>query len=89
MSRKITYSSSCDIAAQALGGYERIDPSLDVAIFGLSVNPYNFPHIESDFYNARYIITLPIGDVPALVWLFTIDADNDVTIVHVEEAEDY
>ena len=53
------------------------------------MNPYGFPLIENDFTRGRHIITRPIGDLPALVWLFMIDENNNVTIVHVEEALDY
>ncbi len=53
------------------------------------VNPYAFPTIESDFYRARYVTTIPIGDIPALVWVFEIDVNNNVTLIHVEERENY
>ncbi len=89
MRRSIFFAPSCDAAAALLGGYERIDCSLDSAILGLSVNPYTHPTVESDFYQARYITTIPIGDVPALVWLFHIDTNNDVTLWYVEEFEGY
>jgi hypothetical protein len=53
------------------------------------VNPYAFPMIESDFYRARYVPTIPIGGVPALVWIFEIDVNNNVIMIHVEEFEEY
>lgn len=89
MARSIINAPSCDIAAEALGGYERIDCSLDAATQGLMINPYSFPTIESDFYSARYVRTKPIRDVPSLVWVFEIDANNDVVLKHVEEYETY
>ena len=89
MARSILFATSCDLAAEVLGGYERIDSSLDAVMQGLMVNPYGFPRIESDFYSARYIRTKPIRDVPPLVWLFEIDANNDVILMHVEEYERY
>lgn len=89
MARLVIFAASCDIAATALGGYERIDCSLEPMMQGLVVNPYGFPLIESDYYRARYISTIPINDLPALIWVFTIDADNNVTLIHVEEFENY
>ena len=89
MARSILYAPSCDLAAEALGGYVRIDASLDAVMQGLMVNPYAFPRIESDFYSARYIRTKPIRDIPALVWLFEINPNNDVILMHVEQYEDY
>jgi hypothetical protein len=89
MSRSIIYAASCDVAAELLGGYERIDCSLDAAILGLVVNPFGFPVVESDFYRARYVVTIPIRDVPALIWIFEIDINNNVTLLHVEEFENH
>lgn len=89
MARSIFHAASCDLAAGALGGYERIDVSLDAVMQGLMVNPYGFPRIESDFYSARYIRTKPIRDLPGLLWLFEIDPNNDVILMHVEEYEPY
>ena len=85
----IIFAPSCDIAAEALGGYERIDRALDPVIEGLSVNPYRYEKIESDFYQARYVVTRSVGDVPPLVWIFRIEANNDVLIVGVEAFEAY
>lgn len=89
MARSLVFAASCDLAAKILGGYERIDTSLEVVMQGLMVNPYAFPRIESDFYNARYIRTKPIRDIPSLIWLFQIEPNNDVLFTHVEEYERY
>jgi hypothetical protein len=89
MARSIIFSPLCDIAATALGGYERIDVSLEAVMQGLMVNPYGFRLIESDFYQARYLVTNPIRDLPSLVWVFTIDPENNVILTHVEEFQDY
>ena len=89
MRRSIYFAASCDIAADALGGYERIDVALETVYQALAVNPYGFPLIENDFTRARYVVTRPIRTVPALVWLFTIDENGNVTLDHVEEAELY
>ena len=66
-----------------------MDVSLESAIQGLLVNPYSFPVIESDFYRGRYVTTIPIGDIPSLVWVFYIDTENNVIMVHVEEFQGY
>ena len=89
MARAIIFAPSCDAAALVLGGYQRIDPALDAVMQGLMVNPYSFPLVESDFYRARYLRTRPIRDLPSLVWLFSIDVDNNVILQHVEEFEEY
>ena len=89
MRRLIIYAASCDEAAARLGGYQAIDLALDAAIQGLIVNPYDHRLIETDFYRIRYLITRPIGAVPALVWLFQIDDENNVVLTHVEESETY
>lgn len=87
--RQIFFSAECDAAAALLGGYARIDGSLTVAIYdALRRNPYGFKEVNSDWYSARYIVTKPFRDMPALSWWFRIN-DGDVTIEHVEEFEDY
>lgn len=90
MKRTIFFAASCDEAANRLGGYERIDSALEAVYIGLAINPYDFPVIESDhFYRTRYLVTLPTGSLPGLVWLFTIGEDNNVTLTHVEEHDGY
>lgn len=76
MARLITNAASCDIAAQALGGYERIELAPEATIQGLTVNPYSLLAIESGYCRARYLITKPIGDIPSLVLLFEIGVDK-------------
>ena len=88
--RRIFFSRSCDAAAERLGGYERIDASLDAAWDGLVHDPTGFSEIKCElWFSARYIPTKPFGRVPALVWVFVIEADGDVVIDHVEEFEGY
>jgi len=87
--RQIRYWNDCDAAAERSGGYQRIDDSLNAVWDVLCNNPYQLPQIQSDWYNARYVLTKPSGDAPALVWVVTIDSNGDVQIEHVEEAEDY
>jgi hypothetical protein len=87
--RRIIYSKECDDAARKLGGYKRIDDSLTTAIHdALQRNPYGFPAVEADWFSARYIVTKPFKDVPALIWTFVI-SKTDVIIEHVEEYETY
>ncbi len=86
--RKIVFSAECDAAAEALGGYVRIDRTLDAAMDGLMRDLYGFPLMESDWYSARIIQTKPLPGIPALVWYFTIRG-RDVVIQYVEEFEGY
>ena len=89
--RRIFFSRSCDAAAERLGGYERIDASLDAFWDSLLHNPAGFPEIEGNlpWLRARFIVTKPVEDVRALVWLFVIEDDGDLVIDHVEEFESY
>ena len=87
--RKIFYSKECDAAAERLGGYERIDVALDTVWDVLRHDPYKLPRCESDWYSARFILTKPSGDAPALVWLILIESGGDIIIDHVEESEGY
>ena len=87
--RKIFQSKACDEAAEALGGYQRIDSSISGAVWDALVrNPYGFKEVGYGRYSARYIVTKPYADVPALLWWFRIDM-GDVIIEHVEEFENY
>jgi hypothetical protein len=88
-SRRIFFSKECDAAALLVGGYERIDCSLDAIWDALLRNPYGFPKIECDWFSARYIVTKPFMDSPALVWIFVIELDGDVIIDNVEEYQNY
>ena len=88
--RGIKYASTCDAAAELLGGYQKIDDSLTVGICdALSRNPYGFEQIESDWFSARLIKTKSFEDTPALVWLFVIDDKKDIILTHVELFQSY
>jgi hypothetical protein len=88
--RQIFFSPACDIAASKLGGYEQIDESLTSGVYdALLRHPYGFSKIECDWFSARYITTKPFGTTPALVWIFTIEANGDVVIDNVEIYENY
>lgn len=87
-SRKISFSEECDAAAESLGGYALIDPSLEASWDALTRNPYEFPMVESDWFSGRYIVTKPIGSIPALCWWFVIQS-GDITLVYVEPYQGY
>lgn len=88
--RRIMFSKQCDEAAERIGGYQAIDEALTVGIYNsLARNPYGFPSVESDWFSARYIVTKPFGNTPALVWIFTIEPTGDVVLEHVEVFENY
>jgi hypothetical protein len=85
-SRQIIFDSDCDVAAKALGGYERIDRSLDGSWQSLLLEPREFPIVETLGGSVRYIRTKKISNgVPELLWYFIIDEKEDVILVHVEE----
>ncbi len=87
--RSIFFSAQCDECARRLGGYARIDASLDAVWDTLIRNPYALPKVESDWYSARYVTTIPFNGVAALLWTIEIQPNGDVVIDHVEEFEDY
>jgi hypothetical protein len=83
--RQIIYSNQFDTAVEKLGGYRAIDEALDMILDGLYRNPYGFHKFESDFISFRYAITKETGWVPALVVIFTIAENGDVTLEDIEE----
>jgi hypothetical protein len=76
-------------AAEKIGGFQRIDDSLTPIFDALSLNPYGFDRLESDWFSFRLIKTKPFRDVPPLVWVFYIEPAGDVVLDHVEEFEGY
>lgn len=86
--KRVVFTDECNQAAERLGGYARIDCSLDAFWDGLYRNPYGFPKYESDWFSVRYIITKPIYDVPPLIWYISVSAD-EVLLLYVEEYEKY
>lgn len=83
------FSLDCNTAAERLGGYEKIDIALDTLWDVLRHDPYKLPRCESDWYSARFVLTKPYADCPALVWLIVIEFDGGIIIDHVEESEGY
>jgi hypothetical protein len=83
--RQIIHSVAFDRAVEALGGYRSIDRSLDTIIDALYRNPHGFNKFESDFISFRYAITKSTAWLPALVVIFTIAENGDVTLEHIEE----
>lgn len=87
--RSIMFDPDCDKAAEALGGYARIDISLEAVWDGLQREPRGFDIIQTDWGSVRYVRTKRVADVPELIWQFVVDQDDNVLIVHVEECEQY
>jgi hypothetical protein len=84
------FSKACDLAAEKLGGYKRIDDAVDPLWDALLHNPLGFENVETGlWFSARFATTKPFGRVPALAWIVLVDEDGDVTIDHVEEYEGY
>ncbi len=84
-SRNIRFDPECDRAAEALGGYEAIDDSLNAHLDALDRAPEGFPIVEAFFGSVRYVRTIPIKDIPELLWFFIIEENGDVTLTHVEK----
>jgi hypothetical protein len=88
--RQICFSPECDLAAETLGGYQKLDPALDAVWDALMRNPFGLNIIETDFtHQERFIVTKRVGACPSLIWLFVIREDQNVEITHVEEFEEY
>jgi hypothetical protein len=87
--RGIRYDPAFSEAVDSLGGYLLVDEALEPIIDGLYRNPWGFPCIENDWIRIRYAITKPTQMLPALFVTFQIEANNDVTILHVEVSERY
>jgi hypothetical protein len=51
--------------------------------------PRGFEIVHTDWGSVRIIHTKAMGDVPELVWYFSIDNEENVVILHVEEYEGY
>jgi hypothetical protein len=83
--REIIYSTAFDQAVEKIGGYRSIDVSLDTILDALYRNPYGFNKFESDFVSFRYAITKSTDWLPALIVIFTIAENGNVTLEHVEE----
>ena len=84
--RKIIYE--IDQAADAIGGYQRIDDSLDTILEPLTRNPRGFPTVECAWGSVRYARTKAVHECPPLLWYFLMDQQENVVIVHVEIDEE-
>jgi hypothetical protein len=51
--RKVTFEKECDAAAEALGGYEKIDQMLFGFLEALERDPRGFPKIATDWGSVR------------------------------------
>lgn len=87
--REIREGPDFEECVKRLGGYRAIDEALDTVYEALSRNPYGCPHFEHDLCKVRYVKTKPISwRVPALVVIFTIDEQNNVTLEWIEQDYD-
>lgn len=84
MAGAIIYDPECDKAAEFLGGYRVIDPSLDTILEPLTRDPRGFEIVECAWGSVRVARTKPRGSCPALIWYFVIDEKDDVVLVNVE-----
>jgi hypothetical protein len=87
--RGIIYDSSFDAAVERLGGYRLVDEALEPILDGLYNNPWGFRYVENDWVRVRYAITKPTDMLPALLVVFRIEHNNDVTMLHAEESDNY
>ncbi len=87
--REIIFSEKLHESVEELGGFWVVDRALDMIIDGLALNPYGFHRFENDFCSFRYAVTSRIGDVPPLVFVFSIDHKKNVVIEDVFRHEAY
>ena len=85
--RGIKFDPEFDTAMERLGGYRLVDEALEPILDGLYRNPWGFPFIENDWIRIRYGHTLPTQTLPALLVVFRIEPNNDVTLLYAEEAD--
>lgn len=88
-SRKVAFGVSFEEAIKRFGGYRAVDEPLRPIVDALARNPYSFKVVENDYGRVRYGVTKPVGMVPALCIMFSIDDNGDVEIYHAEEFEPY
>ncbi len=87
--RGIKFDPDFDAAVERLGGYRLVDEALEPILDGLYRNPWGFPFIENDWIRVRYAQTIPTQTLPALLVVFRIEANNDVTLLYAEETDSY
>lgn len=88
--REIRVSIECNECVERLGGWKAVDVAWSVVADAISRNPYACPLVEYDnVASVRYIITDPIGTLPALVWSFEIENDRAISVRFLEEYEPY
>lgn len=87
--RNIKFDLEFDAAVERLGGYRLVDEALEPIMDGLYRNSWGFAFIENDWIRVRYARTIPTQTLPALLVIFRIEPNNDVTLVYAEEADAY
>jgi hypothetical protein len=88
---RITFEPEFDIAVSRLGGYVAIAPALDPVLESLRSDATGFAQFDSILTSFRYAITERIPwtethSIDPLVIVFTIDADGDAHLQHIERA---
>lgn len=88
--RLIKIENICESEINALGGWRIVDVAWSAVSDALRRNPYSCQSVEGDLFTlVRYIISDPVGDCPAIVWVFVIEADKSVTVVDVQKYEPF
>lgn len=86
--REIIEAPSFKDAVETLGGHRAIDEVLEPLLESLYLNPYGFQRFENDWTSFHYARTKEVAFTPALIFIFTIDANHNVVLEHVEEDPD-
>jgi hypothetical protein len=86
---EIIFEAQFDEDVERLGGYQAIDLALESIMEGLGSNPKGFELFESVYTSFRYAITQRVQwteavTITPLLVIFTIDAQGDVHLQHVE-----
>ena len=87
--RSIRAEATFDAAVEQLGGYRLVDEAMEPILDGLYRNPWGFSYIENDWVRVRFAITKPTETLPALMIIFQIEPNNDVSLLYAEESETY
>ena len=89
---QIIFEHEFDAAVERLGGYRVVDLALETIMHGLQADPRGYTLFESEFTSFRFAVTRRVNwgtvEIEPLVVTFTIDADDDVHLQHVEPFED-
>lgn len=88
--REIRVSTECNECVERRWGWRAVDVAWSVVADAIARNPYACHLVQYDnVASVRYIITEPIGELPALVWWFEIENDRAILVRFLEEYEPY